>query len=84
MTRRSTDTSVDGCARIRPNLQCFVNEIAKFDTLSRSVQQGTRACRRRSMIVGGARAIFQKGYGRRASLGRQLGYPRQLQIFIFS
>jgi hypothetical protein len=40
MTRRSIDTSVGGCAPIRPSLQMLVNEIAKFGALSRSSQQG--------------------------------------------
>ena len=31
MMRRPIDTSVDGCARIRASLQCFVNEIGRFD-----------------------------------------------------
>jgi hypothetical protein len=61
MTRPSTDTSVDGCARIRPSLQCFVNEIATFDTLSGSLQQGTLPAAEVNMIVGGrARNIPQR------------------------
>ena len=61
MTRRSIDTSVDGCARIRPSLQCFVKEIGMFDALSRSSQQGTPRAADVASASAAARTIFRKG-----------------------
>ena len=70
MTRRSIDTSVDGCAP-SSSLQCFVNEIAKFDALSRSPQQGTPRAADVSMSAGSCARIFGKvprgGPGQEAS-----------------
>jgi hypothetical protein len=53
MMRRSIDTSVDACAHIRPSLQCFVNEIGRFDALSRSSKKGTPGATDVGMSIGG-------------------------------